>query len=128
VLCRQPDKETQIRIDTNRQFLGKLANIESIETLEANQSEPFSATALVDELEILVPMAGLIDVSAEKQRLQKEITKMEGDVNRVESKLNNEKFVNNAPADVVEKEKQKAEQLREAILKLQAQLQKLDML
>ncbi len=124
VLCKQPEQTTQQRIDNNRQFLCKLANVESISNLDPSADEPFSATSLVGELEILVPMAGLIDVNAEKQRLEKEIARLQGELKRVEGKLSNEKFVGNAPADVVEKEKQKAADAKSAQEKLQIQLTK----
>jgi valyl-tRNA synthetase len=125
VLCKQASPTTQLQIDNYRQFLCKLANLESIDTLDPSQPEPFSAAALIGDLEILVPMTGLIDVAAEKLRLQKELSRLEDDIKRVEAKLTNTKFVSNAPAEVVEKEKDKARQAKLSIDKLTAQLNKL---
>ncbi len=57
--------------------------------------------------EIYIPLKGLIDLDVERQRIEKEINRLEGSLKGIEKKLSNEKFVNNAPADVVEKEKTK---------------------
>jgi valyl-tRNA synthetase len=97
----------QRRIDENRQFLSKLANLESITWLDDSSEAPMSATALAGELEILVPMAGLIDISAELARLDREIDKISLEAKKLSGKLSNERFVGNAPAEVVEKERQK---------------------
>ena len=94
-------------IEENRQFLTKLAALESITLLKDADEAPLSATAFVGDLEILVPMAGLIDKDAELARLGKELTKVEQDLGRLEGKLGNAKFVDNAPAEVVQKEKDK---------------------
>ena len=109
------------RLEDNRQFLIKLASLESITWLKEGDDKPLSATALAGELEILVPMAGLIDKDAELARLQKEIDKLAKDFARVEGKLNNPKFVDNAPAAVVEKEKAKMVDMQATIGKLEQQ-------
>ncbi|HBA33379.1 MAG TPA: hypothetical protein DCZ12_04505, partial [Gammaproteobacteria bacterium] len=64
-------------------------------------------TALVGDLEILIPLAGLIDKDAELARLQKEMDKLDKDAGRIQNKLANENFVARAPEAVVEKERQK---------------------
>ncbi|UTW46254.1 valine--tRNA ligase [bacterium SCSIO 12696] len=109
------------RLDSNRQFLLKLASLESITWLNDGDEKPLSATALAGELEILVPMAGLIDKDAELARLQKEIDKISKDFARVEGKLNNPKFVDKAPVEVVEKERAKMADMQTAIGKLEQQ-------
>jgi len=55
----------------------------------------------------LVPLAGLIDVAAELERIDKEINKILKEIARIQSKLSNDAFVKNAPADIVDKEKTK---------------------
>ncbi|MCV6604115.1 MAG: valine--tRNA ligase, partial [Porticoccaceae bacterium] len=109
------------RLQANRQFLIKLASLESITWLNPGDDKPLSATALAGELEILVPMAGLIDKDAELARLQKEIDKTGKDFARVEGKLNNPNFVDKAPPAVVEKEKAKMADMQTAIGKLEQQ-------
>ena len=113
--------DDQRRLEENRQFLTKLANLENITWLNSGDDKPMSATALAGTLEILVPMAGLIDKDAELVRLQKEIDKIGKDFARVEGKLNNPKFVDKAPAEVVEKEKAKMADMQTAIGKLEQQ-------
>jgi valyl-tRNA synthetase len=56
-----------------------------------------------------LPLKGVIDLSAERTRLEKEIAKAEADIKRVDAKLSNEKFVANAPEEIVEEEKEKRE-------------------
>ncbi|GAB1269010.1 valine--tRNA ligase [Aurantivibrio infirmus] len=125
IICKLGDAEDKRRVDENSQYLSKLANLESITWLSAGDDEPLSATTLVGELEILVPMAGLIDTKAEAKRLQKDIDKQKQDLSRVEGKLSNGKFVDNAPAAVVAKEKAKMADLSSAISRLEAQLEKI---
>jgi valyl-tRNA synthetase len=112
-------------LNDNRQYLQKLANLESIEWLAAGDEAPASATALVGKLEILVPMAGLIDVDAERARLNKEIDRLTKDRERTAGKLQNPKFVDKAPAEVVAKEQQKLEGIETSLATLREQLETL---
>ncbi len=84
-----------------------------------------SATALVDDLEILVPMAGLIDKDAELSRLAREIDKLQKELSRIEGKLQNSAFVDKAPAAVVEKEREKMLAQQQALEKLREQQQRI---
>ena len=77
-----------------------------------------SATALVGEMQVLVPMAGLIDKDAELARLDKEIQRLQGEVQRVGGKLANEGFVAKAPAEVLDKERAKLAEAEQALAKL----------
>jgi valyl-tRNA synthetase len=94
------------RLKSYESFLTNLAKLEKITWL-SDEAPPVSATQLVGDMEVLVPMAGLIDKDAESQRLQKEIDKLDKEIARLEGKLCNEKFISKAPAEVVEKEKEK---------------------
>ena len=67
--------------------------------------------AVIAGIEVYLPLAGLIDVEKETQRLNKELESMDKEIKRVTGKLNNAGFLAKAPADVVEKEKAKAEEL-----------------
>src|SRR5690606_5691422 len=102
-------------------LLNKLAKFESIRVLAAGEEAPMSATTLVGELQVLVPMAGLIDKEAELARLDKEIARLEGEVKRVGNKLANEGFVAKAPAEVLEKERAKLADAELALTKLTEQ-------
>ena len=106
VLLRGKDAEDQRRMNDNRQFLSSLAKLESLDWFEGDKA-PMSATQLVGDMEVLVPMAGLIDKDAELKRLDKELERLQKEIGRLEGKLGNEKFTAKAPAEVVEKEQEK---------------------
>ncbi|MDA8866329.1 valine--tRNA ligase, partial [Porticoccaceae bacterium] len=108
------------RLEENRQYLCKLAKLELITWLDSPEDAPLSATTLAGDLEILVPMAGLIDIDAELKRLGKEIEKLSVEANKLSGKLGNEKFVANAPAEVVAKERDKLSDMQGSIEQLTA--------
>ena len=109
------------RLGENRGFLLALARLESITWLDAGEEGPVSATALAAHMEILIPMAGLIDKDAELARLVKEIDKLNKDRERVETKLANPNYADRAPAEVVAKDRERIAELIGAIEKLQQQ-------
>lgn len=113
--------QDKTRLENNRQFLSKLAKLDSITWLYPGDDIPMSATALVGDMEILVPMAGLIDKNAELVRLNKEIEKLKKELNTVQGKLSNEKFTNKAPAAVVAKEQTKLVEVAVNLKKLEQQ-------
>ena len=84
-----------------------------------------SATALVGEMQVLVPMAGLIDKDAELARLDKEIQRLQGEVQRVGGNLANEGIVAKAPAEVLDKERAKLAEAEAALAKLVEQREKI---
>ncbi|MDH5353023.1 MAG: valine--tRNA ligase [Gammaproteobacteria bacterium] len=121
VICQNGSDFDRQKIDHNRDLLIALAKLESIDWLEATDQPPESATSLVGDMSLLIPLAGLIDKDAELQRLQKKMQKLEQEVKRLEGKLNNAKFIANAPDDVVSKEKEKLADAQSALASLQAQ-------
>jgi valyl-tRNA synthetase len=110
------------RIESARPALERLAGLGSLEALPAGVLEPESAVALVGELRILVPMAGLIDVAAEGARLEKRIQKLNQDLGRARAKLGNESFVANAPPAVVAQERARLAEFAGELAALEAQL------
>jgi valyl-tRNA synthetase len=102
--------------------LTRLAGIEVPRTLGPAQAAPISAVAFVGTLEILVPMAGLIDPAAELARLSRQQNKTDIDLKKMESKLNNAEFARNAPVEVVAKDQQRLAELRTEIGQLAAQI------
>ena len=125
VLMKNGGEEDNRRLTENAPFLRKLAKLDDITWLDATDEAPVAATALVGELEILVPMAGLIDKDAELARLAKEMEKLEKDLQRVKGKLGNSAFVDKAPAAVVEKEREKMQAQEQALQQLQEQEQRI---
>ncbi|MDH1265120.1 valine--tRNA ligase [Pseudomonas sp. GD03944] len=118
IILANASDEDRRRLADNAPLLNKLAKLESVRVLAAGEEAPMSATALVGEMEVLVPMAGLIDKDAELARLDKEIARLDGEVKRVGGKLSNEGFVAKAPADVLEKERAKLAEAEQALGKM----------
>ncbi|MCP1303315.1 valine--tRNA ligase [Halomonas sp. R1t8] len=107
VLLTKGQPEDAERLEQNRRFLAKLAKLESVTWLANPEDAPLSATQLVGDMEVLVPMADLIDKDAELARLAKEIEKQDKLIGGIEKKLGNEGFIAKAPVAVVEKERAK---------------------
>lgn len=120
-LLRNVSSEDERRLGISRTFIDRLARLESITVLKEGEEAPASAAAVVGEMEILIPMAGLIDKEAELARIAKAMGKLEQDVARFKGKLSNEKFVSNAPEAVIEKEKAKLADSESQLAKLKAQ-------
>ncbi|TRX75388.1 valine--tRNA ligase [Pseudomonas mangiferae] len=113
------------RLGSFEPLLAKLAKLESVRVLGTGEDAPMSATALVGDMQVLVPMAGLIDKGAELARLDKEIARLDGEVKRVGGKLGNEAFVAKAPAEVIDKERAKLLEAELALGKLAEQREKI---
>ncbi|MBO7923152.1 valine--tRNA ligase [Alteromonas sp. KS69] len=120
-LLKNVSAEDSRRLEAAKAFLDKLSKLETVTILKDGEEAPASATALVGEMEILIPMAGLIDKDAELARITKAMDKVDKDVSRTRGKLGNEKFVSNAPDAVIEKERGKLEEGEKQLEKLKAQ-------
>jgi valyl-tRNA synthetase len=123
VLLKDCVEQDQTRLAANHAFLSRLANLESITLLEGDA--PAAAAALVGKMEILIPLEGLIDKDAEIKRLDKEIAKFDKIIKQSAGKLNNDNYVAKAPAEVVQKEREKLAEMEQALSQLQQQRQSL---
>ncbi|GAA4871746.1 valine--tRNA ligase [Ferrimonas pelagia] len=123
VLLKNASADELARVEANRIMLTKLANLESITVLEGEA--PMSTTQIIGEMELLIPMAGLIDVDAEFARIDKQIAKLAQDAERVEKKLGNQGFLAKAPEAVVAKEQAKLDGAKRDIAKLEEQKEQL---
>ncbi len=121
VICQNGSELDRQKLDRNRALLMSLAKLESIDWLEPDQQAPGSATSLVGDMSLLIPLAGLIDKNAELSRLRKNIQKLEQDAQRIEGKLGNDNFIAKAPAAVIDKDKVRLAALNSALASLQAQ-------
>jgi valyl-tRNA synthetase len=108
-------------LQRNLQYLVRLGGVEAPRALNEGEAPPISAVALLGNLEILVPMKGLIDPVAELDRLAKRLRKAEIDMSKLEAKLGNSQFAKNAPPEIVAKDQQRLEELRTEIGQLSAQ-------
>jgi len=116
------------RFTKNESFIMTLAKLESVNWLSNDETAPESSTALVGEMKLLIPLAGLIDKDAETARLNKEIGKLQSNLDKSNAKLTNPKFVDKAPEAVVEKERARVAEMETALKQLQEQLVKISAL
>ncbi len=111
-------------IQRHQAWLERLAGIESPRALSPTEPVPPSATALVGDLTLLVPMAGLIDAAAEAERLGKLLTRAQSDLDKARNRLANDDFVRNAPQAVVAAERQRLADLEHTVARLASQLER----
>lgn len=121
VLLRNLNSDEQRRLAQNQNFLMVMAKLSNITVLESDEKAPASATQLVGSMDLLIPMAGLIDKEAELSRIDKQLEKAQQELARVSGKLKNPGFVAKAPETVLAKERAKQAELEQAVVKLQAQ-------
>ncbi len=103
-------------------FLDRLAGLERCEYLAAEDAAPPAAAAIVGDLVLLVPMAGLIEPNAELERLTKRLAKHDSDIGKLRGKLANESFVRNAPPDVVAQDKTRLAELQSQVERMRQQM------
>ncbi len=119
------NKTDEVYLNKYINILNTLSKMATIDKLATNDEAPESATALVGEMKILIPLAGLIDKEQEAARLNKEIEKLEKQKMVSEGKLNNKKFVSSAPEAIVNTEKERLASAESAITDLSEQLKKI---
>ncbi len=109
ILHPMSDEQMEI-VSKGAAYVGGLARIEDLEIVAELTEKPAKSSAtVVNGVEIILPLAGMIDLDKEIQRLQKEIDGTEKEINRAKGKLNNEGFIKKAPAQLIEAEKEKVE-------------------
>jgi len=124
VLVKGASGEDETLIARHRVALERLATLDSITLLAPEASVPQSAMALAGALTILVPMSGLIDASAESERLGRLLARAQADLEKTRGRLANQNFVRNAPAEVVRLERARAAELERTADGLAAQLER----
>ncbi|TVQ14328.1 MAG: valine--tRNA ligase [Balneolaceae bacterium] len=125
MLVRSSSDEEASRLLANDWILKKLQQIEKLEIGPDITKPGFAATAIVQGMELIIPLEGLIDLGKERDRITKEMSRLEGFLKAIDGKLSNERFVQNAPAEVVENERKKRadalanlEKLKESLVEL----------
>ncbi len=124
VLLKDPTARDLENVARHRNYLERLAGLTGITVLEPGVAAPQAATATVGELTILVPMADLIDAAAESERLGKRLAKTQQDLAKTRGQLANERFVAQAPANVVAALRERLIDLERAALGLETQLER----
>lgn len=118
----------QERIEKFQPILKALSKVGHINYLKTDEKAPVSATAVLGEIELLIPMEDLIDKASELTRLAKELAKLDKDISLAEGKLNNPKFTDKAPAEIIAKEQEKlaqAQHTKEKLLQHQTRIESL---
>ena len=128
LVLQQGDANDKALFETHQELLSRLARLESIHWLEADDAAPEAATAMVGEMRLLIPLAGLIDKDAEIARLTKEIERIGKGMEASEKKLANANYVERAPAEVVAKERERLAEMRTTRQGLEEQLAKIEAL
>ena len=114
--------ETQSIFESNQDYIERFCHPESLQISADIKAPTLAMTAVISGAEVYIPLAGLIDLNQEVERLQKEIDKLENEVSRGEKKLSNQGFVNNAPSQVVDEEKEKLTGYKEKLSATQSRL------
>ncbi len=112
-------------LEAHGDYIKDLARLSTLEARRDGERPRMAASAVVRELEIFVPLEGILDFAEEGRRLQKEIGKLEPELVRSKKKLTNDEFLARAPAEVVAKERDKLERLSSKLEKFQTQLERL---
>jgi len=123
VLLQHGTPEDRRKVTNYQGILMTLAKLASIHWL--SQAAPQSAIALVGDLQILIPLAGLIDQAAELKRLAKEMSKLQKEIEKYAVKLDNPQFVARAPVEIVAKDRQRLAEMRTNLQQLEHQVTKL---
>ena len=111
--------------ENQKTYIKKLGRVEELTANPDLEKPHASASSVVRGHDIYIPLEGLIDLDVERNRLQKDITRLEGSLNGVNKKLSNDNFVKNAPSEVVEKEQQKKFDWEDKLSKLKVMLEDL---
>ncbi|MFV8833475.1 valine--tRNA ligase [Aquisalimonas sp.] len=128
VLLNKGGAEDRRRLDEYGVFVSRLARLEQVQWLDNDDEPPEAAIALVGDMQILVPMKGLIDKDAELARLDKERAKVRKELEKTEQKLANSSFVEKAPASVVEQERRRQDERRATLQQLDDQYARIERL
>jgi len=120
-----PEDRARATLSEYGHYISTLARLSHIELMAEGERPAGSAAAVVQGMEIFVPLAGLVDFDEEIQRLTKAIAKLEADRKKIQAKLGNPKFLERAPAEIVDKEKGRLEELEEKLGKLMNNMDRL---
>jgi valyl-tRNA synthetase len=120
-------QEANKAFEAGRIYFEKLASASELDILASKEGIPENSVSVVTSgAEIYIPLLDLVDREKELERLNKEKTKLEAEIDRVEKKLTNERFVSKAPAEVVEEEKAKGEKYKEMLKAVMQRIESLN--
>jgi len=102
IIIQDASSSDHEKLDTLGSFIRNLGSVESITHKESSDDLPKSAIALLGEMKVFIPLAGLVDIEEEKSRLEKKLSKLNKELESVENRLSNDAFIKKAPIDVVD--------------------------
>ena len=111
VLINVVNNEKEELIEEHLPFIKNLAHVQSFQVGDSLEKPECSATGVLEDIEIFIPLAGVIDLEAEIQRLEKKVQKTEKDMIVINKKLNNADFIQKAPENIIKKEREKIKEL-----------------
>ncbi len=124
LLVKDASAETQARLKTYGEIIGRMARIESIDMTTVVPKG--SIQSVVDEATIILPIAEIIDLDKERDRLKKEIDKLNANIGKIDQKLSDEKFVANAPAEIIAEQKSRRAENEAMLAKFSSALKQLE--
>ncbi len=128
LMIQQGESGDHLRLEKFNDLIRRLARIDSIDRVPEDRDSGDCAVALAGKLRLLIPLAGLVDIGEELARLNKQLEREQKGLEGVEKKLANERFVANAPAEVVEKERERLTAHQSKVQELSGQIKKLESL
>ena len=123
ILDPKKSKETWVNQFTSS--LKSLVSAQDVDVIDDVSQAPLSIKQVVGDIELMIPMAGFVNIQAEIERVQKQKDKIEKDIARIQGKLSNDNFVSKAPESVVLKEKEKCDAMESLLLKIDEQIKTL---
>jgi len=126
VILRTGDEKKLQMIERQNLYISELSRLKNLSITRNGKEPKMAATAVVEDIEIFVLLEGVIDIQEERNRLSRELEKINSDIATLNKRLSNRDFINRAPKDVVEKDREKYQSLTVIAEKIQQNLSRLE--
>jgi len=126
VILRTGDEKKLQMIERQNLYISELSRLKNLSVTRNGKEPKMAATAVVEDIEIFVLLEGVIDIQEERNRLGRELEKINSDIATLNKRLSNRDFINRAPKDVVEKDREKYQSLTVIAEKIQQNLLRLE--
>ena len=126
VLVKTQSSETQQTLKYHGEYVRELARVEQLETGPNIEKPKVSASSVLGEMDLIIPLEGMMDFQEERNRVEKELKKIEKDLIFLDKKLSNPNFVKKAPVDIIEKDEQRKKSLSLKQVKLEIHLKTIE--
>lgn len=127
-LLQQGNRTDKQRSKDFEHLIIELAGLSSVRWIDSDEEPPASAINFHKNLKVLIPLEGLIKAVEENERIEKNISKLTKESDSLSKQLNNDKFINNAPLEVVKDQKKRFKEISKELLLLDIQLQEIQKL